>query len=429
MNMKKTLIIFFCFLCFTGSQYGQIINGRFTTSFYTFEKFESPTTSESHLLAYQTAQLDITKNNISVSTLFQGSKNFPDVGNFSAVRMYNLFFKWRNIADVADLTLGRHSVFAGVGNGLIDGGTLKLKFFDKAISLTGYAGANVKENLETYVTTNRKDNYMVGGQLVTTLFSDLRVGLSYYNRHRERVSYKTLRADSLGLPTYRIIELDSPAEQFTSADVNYFHKSLGRIYGRFDYDLNFEKNSRIQFGGRANLTSTISLTGDYIYRVPRISYNSIFHVFNYSNTTEIEGGLEYAYQPTLRIFGKFANIKYSGDNSQRYTFGMNAEYGSLVYSGNTGYAGELSALSAQLFYPLFDRVLIPTIAFSRSSYKLSKQSDRMESFTGILGATVKTSQSFSFDTQIQWLNNKIYKNDFRLMVKFNYLFSHQLNIL
>lgn len=426
--MKKTLL-FFCFLVYTWSLDGQIINGRFTTSFYTFEKYESPKFSESHLLAYQTAQFDITKNNISVSTLLQGSKNFPDVGNFSAVRMYNLFFKWRNIADIADLTLGRHSVFAGVGNGLIDGGTIKLKFFDKAISITGYAGANVKENLETEIASNRKDNYMVGGQLVTTIFSDLRVGLSYYNRHRERVSYKTLRADSLGLPFYRIIELDSPAEQYASADVNYFHNRLGRIYGRFDYDLNFEKNSRIQFGGRANLTSSISLTGDYIYRVPRIAYNSIFHVFNYGNTTEIEGGIEYAYQPTLRLFGKFANIEYSGDKSQRYTFGMNAEYGSLVYSGNTGYAGELNALSAQIYYPLFDRILIPTIAFSRSSYKLTKQSERMESFTGLLGATVKTSQSFSFDTQIQWLNNKIYKNDFRLLVKFNYLFSHQLNIL
>lgn len=429
MNMKKTLILFFCFLCFTGSHYGQIINGRFTTSLYTFEKYESPKFSESHLLAYQTAQLDITKNNISVSSLFQASKNFPDVGNFSAVRMYNLFFRWRNIADIADLTLGRHSVFAGAGNGLIDGGTVKLKFFDKSIALTGYAGANVKENLETHLASNRKDNYMVGGQLVTTIFSDLRVGLSYYNRHRSKISYKTIRADSAGLPFIRMIELDSPAEQFASADVNYFHKSLGRIYGRFDYDLNFEKNSRIQFGGKANLTSTVALTGDYIHRVPRISYNSIFHVFKYNNTTEIEGGVEYAYQPTLRLFGKFANVKYSEENSQRYTIGMNAEYGSLVYSGNTGYAGELSALSAQLFYPLFDRVLIPTIAFSRSSYKLSKQSDRLESFTGILGATVKTSQTFSFDTQIQWLNNKIYKNDFRLLVKFNYLFSHQLNIL
>lgn len=427
--MKKTLILLFCFLCFTGSHYGQIINGRFTTSLYTFEKYESPKFSESHLLAYQTAQLDITKNNISVSTLFQASKNFPDAGNFSAVRMYNLFFRWRNIADIADLTLGRHSVFAGAGNGLIDGGTLKLKIFDKSIALTGYAGANVKENLETHLASNRKDNYMVGGQLVTTIFSDLRVGLSYYNRHRAKISYKTIRADSAGLPSYRMIELDSPAEQFASADINYFHKSLGRIYGRFDYDLNFEKNSRIQFGGKANLTSTVALTGDYIYRVPRISYNSIFHVFNYNNTTEIEGGIEYAYRPTLRLFGKFANVKYSGENSQRYTFGMNAEYGSLVYSGNTGYAGELSALTAQLFYPLFDRVLIPTIAFSRSSYKLSNQSDRLESFTGILGATVKTFQTFSFDTQIQWLNNKIYKNDFRLLVKFNYLFSHQLNIL
>ncbi|MBU1298238.1 MAG: cytochrome c family protein [Bacteroidetes bacterium] len=53
---------------------------------------------------------------------------------------------------------------------------------------------------------------------------------------------------------------------------------------------------------------------------------------------------------------------------------MGTEYGSLVYSGNTGYAGELSSVSVQLFYPLMDKLFLhSTIKFTVKREMFNKQ--------------------------------------------------------
>jgi len=408
----------------------QILNGRFSTAFYTFEKYDNIGESKTYIRGLQTVQFDISQKNLSFHTSLQAATNFTLLsGEQKNLKFYNMYFQWKNIYDMIDLNIGRHSVFAGVGNGLIDGGTLKLKLFENRFTVTAYGGGNVNPNLEAKVTTRLKDNYLLGAQVISTIVPDMRIGLSYMSRHRERLSYIAARPDSLGLPIQRLIEVDSPSEQYAGADVSYYYKSIGRVYGRYEHDLNLSKISRAQFGAHIYLTNEISVTGDYIYRQPRISYNSIFQVFNYSSNSEIEGGLEYSYNPMIRLFGKFASVNYSHTNTQRYTFGLNAEYGSLIYSGNSGYAGELNSVSAQLMYPLFDNVLTPTIGISRSSYKMTKQSDRLDTFTGLFGATVRPSKSFSLDSQIQWMNNPVYKNDMRFLLKINYLFTERLNIL
>jgi hypothetical protein len=409
---------------------GQIINGRLSSSIYSFEKYDTVGESKTYLRGFQTVQLDITKNDVSLHTSIQAATNFTLLSDEQKnLKFYNLYLRWRNIFNLIDVNVGRHSVYAGVGNGLIDGATLKLKLYDNAISITGYGGGNVNDALEAKVTKQFKDNYLFGGQAVTTLIPDMRIGLSYMNRHREKLPYIAIRPDSQGLPVQKLIEIESASEQYAGADLSYNLKSYGRFYGRYEHDLNTEKISRGQFGAKISITDQVSITGDFIHREPRISYNSIFNVFKQSANTEIEGGVEYMYNPLVRLFAKFANVKFSGENTQRYTLGINAEYGSLIYSGNSGYAGDLNAISAQLMYPLFDNVLTPTIGISRSSYKLSKQSDRLDAFTGLFGATLKPSTNFSLDTQIQWMNNPVYKNDLRFLIRIGYLFTERLNIL
>lgn len=412
------------------SSTSQVVNGRLSTSFYTFEKYDTVGTSKTYLRGYQTAQFDVTKNNFSVHTSIQTAKTFTSAPDEEKLlKFYNLYFRWRNIFDMIDLNVGRHSVFAGVGNGLLDGGSLKIKLFENKFVLAGYGGVNVNPYLEAKIHKNTKDNYLIGGQLVTTIVPDMQLGLSYMNRHRERYSYTTIRPDSLGKAISRMVNVASPYEQLASGDISYQLNKLARLYGRYDHDLNLEKTSRSQFSTRINVTDWLAFTGDYIYRQPRIPYNSIFHVFNFTTTNEIEGGVEYIYSPALRFFGKFANIQYSGEKSQRYTLGMNAEYGSLIYSGNSGYAGELNSVSAQLIYPLFNRMLIPTIGVSRATYKLSKQGDTFDTFSGLFGTTFGPYKVFFVDAQVQWMSNKIYKNDFRFLFKINYLFNQRLNWL
>ncbi len=427
MKIFNILLLLF-FIILVNSSSSQIVNGRISSTFYTFEKFNDTNTSDTYMRGFQTLQLDVTKNKISFHTVIQGNADLYST-NQGFIRFYNLNLKWRDIWNLFDINVGRHSVFAGVGNGLIDGSTIKLKLMENKFVLTGYVGALVNPLLKGTLHKNVKNNYLAGGQLVTTVVPDLRFGLSYMNKHKERLPYWALRSDSSGSSVQRFIETDSPAEQFAGTDFIYRYGTLFSLNGRYDFDINSFNTSRIQFGTKINVTQNIALTGDFIQRVPRLYYNSIFNVFDYNNTSEIEGGIEYSYTPTMRLFGKFANVKYSGDNTQRFTFGMGAEYGSLVYSGNTGYAGELSSVSVLLFYPLMGKIIVPTISASRSSYKFMKQDLRNETFSGMLGVTIKPEIPFLIDAQVQWLSNKIYKNDFRFFLKINYFFTHRLNLI
>ncbi|RCK77563.1 MAG: hypothetical protein IGBAC_1872 [Ignavibacteriae bacterium] len=426
----KRIFILILMILFQEVSISQIVNGRFSTSVYSFEKFDTIGISSSYWRAFQTFQLDVTKERYSLHSLIQGNANFSgDVDEISNIKFYNLYFKIKKIFNVADFNLGRQYIFGGIANGLIDGAAIKLSLYDNKLILKSFGGAIVNKELKPEITKSLRNNYLLGFHLIGSPVNDLSLSVSYMNRHRERLQYNTIRPDTLGFVYNQLIGYPSSAEQFISGDVDYNFLNYGRLYARYDYDINMVQTSRLQFGTKVLVTNQIALIGEYIRRTPRLYFNSIFYVFQSNNTEEVEGGIEFSYKPNMKFYAKFANVQYSGDKANRYTIGMSTEYGSLFYAGSNGYAGELSSVSAQIFYPLLERRIIPTISVSRSSYKLTKNSDRYESFTGVFGAAVNLIKNISFDAQIHWLNNKVYKDDLRFLFKASYFFSQKLNIL
>ncbi len=107
---------------------------------------------------------------------------------------------------------------------------------------------------------------------------------------------------------------------------------------------------------------------------------------------------------------------------------MSSEYGSVSYSGSVGFDGKLNSFSAQLYYPLVERVFVPTLGASYAEYRLSWEAPVEHVFAGVVGATVRPMPTFSFDLQLQWLNNRITQQDVRLFVKLNYWFSEQMKL-
>ena len=72
-------------------------------------------------------------------------------------------------------------------------------------------------------------------------------------------------------------------------------------------------------------------------------------------------------------------------------------------------------------------LITPSIGISYSSYKLSKDDDTNH-LTAILGGLNFRPLAFlSFDGQAQYMNNKIYKDDFRFFFKLNYWFNTNFN--
>jgi hypothetical protein len=445
MNAKRALAIVLCGTFFVLPASAQMFSGRLTTSFYAWERFDTVGSSNMYLRAFQNVQMSLVQGDFSLQTFAQGATNFANsFGDVGRVRVYNLYLTWANIGKALDLNLGRQAVYAGVGVGSIDGVVARARFADNSVSVTGYGGATVDPSFGG-VRKNMHDNYHFGGQIVTTAIRDVRAGISYTKRLEERDPYWTVRARDTSfsaVPYY--VTYDAEAQEYLSADVNYSYTEVASIYGRYDHDLLNGRVSRAQGGARVQATKGFWITADFIHRVPRISYNSIFSAFVTNSTNEIEGGVEYAITPMMRVFGRLAHVSYTessdaasasqtapvasiDDKSMRWSLGLNSGYGTVTYSGGSGFAGELQSFSVQGTYPISNSMIIPTAGISYASYRLSADDARHDAFSVLLGAIMRPMRTVSVDVQGQWLTNKTVGSDLRMQVKLMYWFAQQLS--
>jgi len=199
-----------------------------------------------------------------------------------------------------------------------------------------------------------------------------------------------------------------------------------QAFFRYDYDINFNQTSRFEFDARTEAVKNLGLNVYYNFREPKIRYNSIFSVFDYGNTHEIEIGADYKINRMITVIGKFGNVQYKDENSQRIGIGLSTSYGSVNYRKTFGYAGELDAISLYSGYTLFDGLLTPSVGLSYTNYKLSPDAESNSITSLLVGTNIRPFRMLSFDLQGQYMDNKIYKNDLRLFFKLNYWFN--LNI-
>jgi hypothetical protein len=406
----------------------QLVTGRLTTSFYTLERFDTVGHSTSALRAYESMIFSVSQGNVSLHTSLTGTMNgTPDFGSLGYVRFYSLYVRVADIAKMLDLSIGRQAVYAGAGNGTIDGLSGRIRLLDNGVTVSAYGGSSVGAEMAG-VRRNWHDNMSFGGQIVTTLVTNARIGVSYMNRRQELDPWWALRArDSATFtPSLVYIQPSSAHEQLGSVDASYNAGECVSLYGRYDYDFNYSETARGQLGARVGVLPALTLTGDLTYRKPRVAFNSIFSAFTSEPTTEIEGGAEYTLTPGYRAFVRLANVAYTDDHSARWTAGINGRYGSVSYSGSNGYAGRYTIINVQGVYPLLDRMLIPTAGVSFASYKLSPDTKRTTALAVILGAAVRPWKALSFDLQGQWLNNQLYDRDVRVQGKVMYWFAERL---
>ncbi|MBI3585984.1 MAG: hypothetical protein HY088_02510 [Ignavibacteriales bacterium] len=428
--MRTLYSIIALLLLFSATTVAQRFQARLVSSAYAWERQDSVGTSSQHLFGYQTVQLSLAGENLSCYTYVQGFNDFTGpVKNDPLVRLYNFYFKWSNIANIGEVTLGREAIFAGVGTGTIDGGTIGAKFFDSRLRVLGYYGLLPAPRMKAELIGDRKNNFMTGGQIVGSPVEFAQVSLSYTKKHIKPDAYLAIRRDSLFNPYTIEIKPTAEAEEYLSGDVNVEYAERVSGYARYDYDMLLEKMSRLQLFTRVKVLEPLSITGEYIQREPRLFYNSIFSVFTYNTLKEYEAGAEYSLPWNVQVFGKYGSVSYGdGETSQRITVGANSKHASLSLSRNVGYAGELSAASVTVGYPFCDNKLTPTFMLSYARYKLSENASLDNALSMALGAVYRPIQVLSFDTQLQWVQNKIYSKDMRLFVRASYFFSHQLGI-
>jgi hypothetical protein len=425
---RSTLIILAMSVFIFYEASAQFLQMRLVSSANVWQQQDTIGQSSNHLFGYQTVQLSLAGENLSFHTYLQGFNDFEGpVKNNGIIRFYNFYLKYTDLFEMVDFSFGRQTIFAGVGNGSIDGGVASVRFLDSRLKVLGYYGALPSSEQKFEMIGDQKDNNMFGAQVIGVPVDFARVSLSYMQKNIKPETYWAIRKDSLFNPVTTEISPSATSEEYVSGDVSVDYDRIS-AYARSDYDLNQEQVSRVQLFTRIKLTEPLSLTGEYIHREPRLSYNSIFWVFAYNTISEYELGAEYAICNDWQVFGKFGSVSYGDDNSNQVTLGGSMKYASASFSWNTGYGGELAAFSVNAGYPLFDHQLTPTILIGYAHYKLNSSAPISDALSGAVGAVYRPIPVFSLDVQVQWIQNKIYSNDVRLFLRASYYIGEHLNI-
>jgi len=416
-------------LSFSVSQLdAQFISGRLTTSMYGWQGRDTSDAKLNFVRGYENVQLNANSGNFSFATNLQVSNDFgTKIGTDPELRLSSLVLRARHIADVLDFSLGRQFIFAGVGNGIIDGADLKSSVLGGKLNGQLYGGYNIMETRTLNWKKSLPDNSFFGAQITGSPIDNLLIGVSYMDRRRQPDAFTVVRLDSLFNPYLVTLNSTPYLEQYASIDADYDVLSNVSVYGRGDYDLNLDRLSRAELNARVGVLSSLYVTADVLDREPRLEYNSIFSVFNSNSTQEVEGGVDYELSTLVRAYARYAYVDYTGDNSQRLTLGGSYDFFSASFTRNFGFAGELNGIAIQATYPLPDRVFVPMISAGYGSYKISPDAPSNDVLNGSLGLTYRPVPALSANIQTQYTQNRLYSNDVRIFFNFTYWFSEKLN--
>lgn len=422
--MKK-IFLFVLFLSLPLIISAQNINGSISSSFYTFERFDTLNTSDTFIRNFEALSLNLNYKKISLRARMNFETNLgQSLDSDPRMRFYNLYFEARDIFDLITLKLGRQPLFTPVAGGLYDGVNLKFRY--AGVSISGYYGGNVPAYQKMKITDDLKNDYVLGGKFEVNFLDHFNFGLSYIDKNFKPLDVTAWRLDANLNLIQLLIEQKSNQYKFLTADASYFNEGVMNFDTRFEYDVNFKAMSKFEVNGRLMATDALGVDLYYNYREPKIRYNSIFSVFNYGNSEEIEGGVDYRFGKNFTVFGKYGYVKYKDENSSRLNVGTTTKYGSLSYRKTFGYSGELDMISIYTAHTFADGFITPSLGVAFTTYKLSKDSEVNNITTLLGGVNLRPWKDLSFDLQGQYFNNKIYKNDFRILFKVNYWFNTNL---
>jgi hypothetical protein len=406
----------------------QSLNFRFSTYVYGWERFDTiapNAASTTYMRGYQNLLIDASRDKWSLNTLIQTEEELAGESEDKfSYRFYNLYVKGTNLFDALDIKLGRQYLFAGVGRGAIDGIYFKVKAgMNKEYQITGFGGAPTPYDYEFKNYNSIGDNYTFGGQFTYYGVKDLSLALSYMNKRRQTDSYYALRADSVFNTSQVLIERDPVTNELAGFDFNYSYLQRYSFYGKAYYDVKSKKLYRGEFNARGRVIDNLSVWAGYTYREPQISYNTIFWVFNSKQNQEIEGGADYGFKNGINAFARVGAVIYDSDNSLKFQAGFNHPSYGISFTKYTGYAGESDCASGYYYREILKSRLSATAAASYASYSLGDyNSERINSFSGMLGLTYRPDPRFTIDAQGQFITNRIYKYDARFLVGLSYWF-------
>lgn len=420
--MRKILILLA--LCSVSLFSQTVISGRISSSAYSFQRYDNDTlkTAETYIRGYQQAQVMVGYDKFSLHTSFNFENSYKNsLESDSRLHFYNLYLEGSNLLNCATVKIGRQPIYSGVGAGVFDGIGAKVTGYN--LIAEGYFGANVPAYQELKLIDNWQDNSLTAARLRYLPLEGLTIAAGYVDKRFKPQDYLASRLDDNMNPIQILIQNRSAEYQYLNGEVSYEQENERRFFRtKYEYDLNFQQTSKVELEGESGIGEKLDVVVYGLYREPKIRYNSIFSVFDYGNTKEVEAGLSYHFCSDMIVSGRYGYTDYKDENSSRANISLSTKYGTLNFRKTFGDAGELNSISFSTGYTFFEGLLTPSAAVSYTDYKLTKDDPTDKLTTVLLGVNVRPYKSFSFDVQGQYLDNRIYQNDVRLLVKLNYWF-------
>lgn len=426
MKLNYKLILLYLFISAFAN--AQTINLRLSTYVYSWQRADSLNNDykTTHLKSYQNLFLEVSKNKWSLNTSLLTQEDIvKKTSDGFEYSIYNLYIKGTDLWNALDVKIGRQYVFAGVGNGTMDGINLKLKTGkNKEYQISVYGGALTPGDYNFRKYPSLDNNFIFGSIFSYYGNKGLSASLSYYIKRKQYEPYTAPRTDSLFNTTDELIVTDSRDQHLAGFNLSYTGKQKYFIFGKAFYDIYRKKFYRAEFNASYPVKN-FRISADYSYREPQLTYNTTFwtmaQYWTLNHYQQVGGGIDYTLRNGINIFGSLSDVIYTDDNSLKYQAGFKHPGYGLYYTGFSGYSGKSNGFTGYLFREIVRSVLSGNLTLNYSNYNIGElSSDKVNEFSGMIGITYRPSAYFTIDAQGQFITNRIYKIDSRFLIGINY---------
>jgi len=383
--------------------YAVELNGQFSSELYIWEG-----DSDNHIRPYERLRASLMvwrpslDKNLSFHTYLRWTSDLSDkLPGDPQTYIYDAYLKLKGIPKNSELRLGRQYVYSPVGSALLDGMRVRYRLL-KSTELDFFGGSSV----------------------TGTDPEEIR-SLSDYGTYGGRVTFKPNRVCRLGLNWMLRYDEGSIAYHRVGLDAR---KQAGRfdLYGKVAYNLEGQRLAEML--GRVVLyTGHWRLSGEFNWREPSVSENSLFSLIDFYCYREIRTEIQRKIYKNFAAVGQFQVDIFEDDDSYLAGFGLRSGAYSLIWVHREGYGGDSDGLKGYGMVRLSRQwELFASADFHR--YKIQElQEDRNDNYSAGVGIQKRFTGGWLLKTEGQYLRNAVRSNDFRLFFRISKDFSFKGN--
>lgn len=358
---------------------------------------------ESFRLTYRPAGLENLRIEASGVTYLDPLN--PATQGDPAFFLYGASVQYRRLLSLLDVTAGRFFVYDPSNAARIDG--LKIAgSLPRGMTYTLYGGGFVQGAGEM---SNPVHDHLVGLHISVPLWSRTVVDLAVSQKALERETYRR---------DITPIEVPDLAERRLGIQVNTTFRSW-TLFLRVVEDLQHIETQDANLALNGSWGPFHRVTVEYLFRRPRIPYNSIFSVFDARTNQEIALSGDMELTRRWQLFSRIRTVLLSDTSTVSVTVGGRTKAVSTSYRFQGGYGGTLHMVTLDGRYrPLPRWLILGTLEGGRYD-RLEGSWENLITATG--GFSYRPMKRLAVRMDVHLLQNRTYAADSRLFVTVNYV--------